>query len=1114
MRTGLLAAIAAVLLCAGAAPAAAAADEARRLLDAGQPVHALAQARASLADARAAGDAEAIARASLSLADVVLQFQSGGDDEVVALSRVAATWAESADDASLTTRSLIVTAGGLQNLGDDAAASAAAQRALAIQEALGEGSPDLADAVECSGSVALAVGDLKGARSRYERARRLLEAEARPRPADLGRVLNALAATQRRSGELESALALAELGLATRRSALPPGHPAIADSLNTLANIHFNARRLDAARATWEESLSLREAAYGPDHPLVAQSLNNLGAVSQALGQYSEARRLFGIALASRERTLGPDSVDVAPNLNTLAWVLLVWGVYGVAMPIYVGALAIGERALRGDHPDLAANLNNLAALYQALGDFPAARPLYERALSLRRSSLPARHPDLAQSLHNMGRLLEDMGELGPARELFEQALAIREELAPAGGHPSIAISLDALANLLRKSANPAEAERLLRRSVALREKGLGGEHPDVAEGLTRLGSLLRASGDPVAATPLLQRAVSIRRTALGPAHPLLARSELELARALEAAGRQAEAMAAALRAEAIAREHLRVTAGALAERQALAYASVRAAGLDLAVSLAGRRGVPAEIEQTWDAVVRSRALVLDEMMTRRRIAGVQADPALAETGTRLLQAREQLAALVVRGPGPEAPDRYRSRIEELRKGKERLERELGERSAGFRDVQDLRRASLADAAAALPGGSALIAYVRHGLPDGATAYSAFVMAGRGRTPRLFPLGAAEPIEAAVSRFRREMLMGLTVPTRTEADATAAARRAGEALRRLVWDPIAPEVAGALRLFLVPDGALNLVPFAALPRARQGFLLENRSTLHLLSAERDLAMPPAATGRGLLVVGDPGFDPGGSGVVRVAVEPTRGASACADFGALRFEPLPGTRRESEAISRVYARWRGRGQVLELRGAAATEAAVKAAAPGRRILHLATHGFFLGGRCESSVSQAEGVEDGRTAALADSPLLLSGLALAGANQRTRASSPVDDGILTAEEIAGLDLGSVEWAVLSACDTGVGTVRAGEGVFGFRRALLMAGARTSIMSLWPVTDEVTAGLMQRLYAHRLGEGLDTPDSLRRAQLDLLTARRAAGASEHPFFWAGFVAAGSWR
>jgi CHAT domain-containing protein len=204
----------------------------------------------------------------------------------------------------------------------------------------------------------------------------------------------------------------------------------------------------------------------------------------------------------------------------------------------------------------------------------------------------------------------------------------------------------------------------------------------------------------------------------------------------------------------------------------------------------------------------------------------------------------------------------------------------------------------------------------------------------------------------------------------------------------------------------------------------------------------------------------------------------------------------------------------------LTAASASEGAFKAQARGNRVLHLATHGFFLGSECSAdsgtrSVGGLSRVTNmAVNSATAENPLLQSGLALAGANRRVRAAADEEDGILTAEEVAALNLDDTEWAVLSACDTGLGEIKNGEGVFGLRRAFQIAGVRTVIMSLWAVEDQTTHQWMRALYEARLRQKLDTAESVRTASLSVLRARQANGLSTQPFYWAAFVAAGDWR
>lgn len=258
---------------------------------------------------------------------------------------------------------------------------------------------------------------------------------------------------------------------------------------------------------------------------------------------------------------------------------------------------------------------------------------------------------------------------------------------------------------------------------------------------------------------------------------------------------------------------------------------------------------------------------------------------------------------------------------------------------------------------------------------------------------------------------------------------------------------------------------------------------------------------------------------------------------------MQFPALPGSLREIEEVARAWSEFPDGGTgpgsgapastsvsaspgdaradgVELLSKRAASERAFKQRAPGHQVLHLATHGFFLGGPCRPAPAEGTRAVGGLasrvpvSAPVIDNPLMLSGLAFAGVNRRAHARADQDDGILTAEEVAGLDLEGVEWAVLSACDTGIGEIKTGEGVFGLRRAFQIAGVRTVILSLWAVEDRSAMNWMRALYDGRRRDHLDTAEALRAASLAVLRARRAHGDSVHPFFWAGFVATGDWR
>jgi CHAT domain-containing protein len=217
-----------------------------------------------------------------------------------------------------------------------------------------------------------------------------------------------------------------------------------------------------------------------------------------------------------------------------------------------------------------------------------------------------------------------------------------------------------------------------------------------------------------------------------------------------------------------------------------------------------------------------------------------------------------------------------------------------------------------------------------------------------------------------------------------------------------------------------------------------------------------------------------------------------------DLSTVYFAPLAGTAEEARSIKSLFPE----AQVLT--GQQATKSALKRVeAP--RVLHIATHGFFLDD-AGNGANAAAGTRAIRAKVNIENPLLRSGLALAGANLSGNGS---DDGILTALEASNLNLWGTKVVTLSACETGVGEVKNFEGVYGLRRAFFLAGAETLLMSLWPVSDRVTRETMTAFYTG-LRDGMGRGEALRHAQLEMLKRKDR----QHPFYWASFILGGEWR
>jgi CHAT domain-containing protein len=337
------------------------------------------------------------------------------------------------------------------------------------------------------------------------------------------------------------------------------------------------------------------------------------------------------------------------------------------------------------------------------------------------------------------------------------------------------------------------------------------------------------------------------------------------------------------------------------------------------------------------------------------------------------------------------------------------------------------------------------------------------------------------------------------VPDYEDSDEAAYSEDVGLRLRAAVFDKLAPHLGGRTRLFLAPDGDLSRLPFEALPTSDGHHLIDDYRISYLGSGRDVLRFAPnsAVQAEPPLVAADPDFDLGS-------------ADAPSSSRAVGFKRLSGTRKEGERIAQMLG-------VTPLLEGDPLEATVKNAR-SPRILHIATHGFFRPNTPRDPNKEARelgsviGVEGGLLGRLAhvENPLLRSGLVLVGVNTWLKGGSlpeDAEDGILMAEDVTGMDLLATELAVLSACQTGLGEVHSGEGVYGLRRAFVVAGAKTLVMSLWKVPDEQTRKLMEDFYRLLL-RGAPRAEALRKAQLAMKNKY------PDPFYWGAFICQGDPR
>lgn len=1006
----------------------------------------------------------------------------------------------------------------------------------------------------------------------------------------LAAALELLTDARRRAGHAAppATLADAERALAIRERRQGTEHVDVSRSLIPLANVVRARGELERERVVSERALSLREKAYGPDALQVAEALLAVANARYDAGDYGAAKKLVEKALHIRESKLGAESLEAAEALNFLGSIAYLQHDFPAERDYYERALAIRRKLLPPDHPDLAVSLNSMGTYFQSIGDYAAARSWREQGLAIMEKSLGPDHPTLALGLMNHSMAVQRLGDYAEARRFAQRALAIRERVA-GPDHEDTGIALSRLAEVERAAGNLEAALPLLQRSLVIREKSLGPDHPSMAYPLHDLGLLFYQMGDYAQALSYYEASARVFARSRGPADPVLAQIRGDLGVVLACQGRADESMAIGLEIERVTREHLRLMAERLSERDALQYVAAMNSTRELTLSLAaaGRLKDDRQRRQAWELLIRGRSPVLEEMIHRRRAVWTSGDSTLARLDSSLTAARERLGRAMVVGSAKDSAG-HAAALSAARASCEDAERALSKRSVEFVRDRQREEVRLSEIVSALPRGAALVGFAR--LPyfpnfewsPAETArrrpgkridsYMAFVTGGADSAIRIVRVGSAERVDRLVARWFDEAAHGALASGRSAAVAEAAYRAAGDSLRRAIWDPIFAQLGGAEQVYLVPDGTLHRVNFAALPVAATagkaargapagaargsasgsgGYLIEHGPLVHVFTSERD-AIPferPAASG--MLAVGGPDYDLGplpvasappvgtvkattiasnstSLGGVNSNAATFRGAPpSCAEFEKIRFEPLPLTVEEVHEVAQIYSRTpRVAPDEITLTGPAATEAAVKRLSSGRRILHLATHGFFVGEGCVASAPAPDRAPATRGVGIAPAPtpapaprtlapsMRLSGLALAGANRRSEAGPSDEDGVLTAEEIMALDLRGTEWAVLSACQTGAGDVATGEGVLGLCRAFRIAGARTVITSAYAVEDESARLWMASLYRHRIAGRESTAQAVRSASLDLLRARRARGESTHPFHWAAFQAIGDWR
>jgi len=826
---------------------------------------------------------------------------------------------------------------------------------------------------------------------------------------------------------------------------------------------------------------------YGVKSLQTAAALDVLGDVYHGMGRDDEAERQYKVSIGLTEAVDGPDSLRLSEPINDLARVYIEHGRYKEGQDILMRLLKLQDRKLGSKNPATAETGIGLGHIFLDTGYCEAAYAMFKVVKTMLETAGEVDSPRFADATEGLGGAATCLQKYDEAQHAYERVLAIRERLL-VPEHVSIVETLLALSRLLRFRHAYDQAESFLKRALAVERSRVNPEPQQLIEVLKESGLLLMEGrhdfgGAHRVLAEALERQEKLNPTGLVPVLDLLAVAEWgegDLSGSIQTMSRVIDGNEKAIDSGL----QLNPFAGIGVDYEILrpqTFNTYQAISLALTAGgdNLGRR-------TALLSILRGKARILELSAEGARVLRQHLPPTRFEQFLESMRGEAQVEFEGLAGDlsAEESATRMKP-FEDIAAG-------LRDEARTWASGSPTTAVSIEKVAAALPPDGALVELASFVplVPASDTVcpahYAAFVLHPDARIDQV-DLGEVDPIDADAAKLRA----ALADPSRDPKDAA-------RALDEHVMRPIRGFLSSAHHLFMAPDGALSLVPFGAL-LDEQGEYLLRRYVFTSLTTGRELlriAAPAEPSPSGPVVVADPDFGDAAAAAIRT---PTgKGSRSVALLARAVFPPLPGTRREGEAVAAALG-------VKPLAGAQATDAAIQAL-HGPRILHMATHGFFVHDeRSSAPVSVSRGLRLDQAGGSAPPPaadadaMYRSALVLAGANLHR----PEDDGILTAAEVAWLDLKGTELVVLSACETGLGETWASGGVYGLQQALLKAGARSFVMSLWKVSDQATGDLMVDFY-NRLLAGESRADALRSAQLRIAASPGRA----HPYYWATFV------
>ena len=875
-------------------------------------------------------------------------------------------------------------------------------------------------------------------------------------------ILNNYALVCQAQGNFRRANQLLDESLEIKENLLGTGHPEYVLALSNVGIAHLEAANFEQARPLLEMALTVTIERRGKEHPSVIVHYINLSRLEMALGNYPKVEPLLQQAAAVAEMYYGQEHPEFAKTQIEIANLYLALGNYAAAEPLLSKSKATFKDSYGQYHPEHATVTQNLAALHEALNQTDTAEALYREALAIDLRTLGKQHPSYAVTLNNLAALYQNRGEYTAALPLLEESRAISKNLF-GEEHPRYTTTLLNLGLLYQDLEKYEQAREYIERVVALRKRTLGTDHPDYAYSLYSQAVLYHKLEKFDQAEPLFREATRQYIRQVRTYFPALSEKEKS------AFYRRIEPVLHALRDFVIDRVIDNAQTDSETKQELLA--------------------------DFYDLQLVTKAILLNASSKIRAAIFSSEDTELIERYQQWVSAKETLARLYTLTK--DEWEKQRGRVEFLERRTNNLEKELSRRSTAFANDIESRNVTWQEVQQQLQTGEAAVEIVRVEKSDSLVFYVALGVTPTSEAPAIVLLPEGQRMENKNFRYYQNAItFGMT----------------DELSYNLYWNPLKPLfLPNTETVYLAPDGIYNKLSLNGLLNVSANRFLIEESNVRMLSSTRELVQQRSvAANRTAYLLGYPDYRLGGYD--QVATEIPYSDDTLLETALLAQLPfvnglhaLPGTEQEITYLDQLLRQYQWTTRTY-LKDKAQEEVLKQAVSP--RLLHVATHGYFMSDLLMEGDIGVYGVHLQNMAA---NPLLRSGLLLAGAEQtihQQRRQQPAnwqrEDGILTAYEAMNLNLSGTELVVLSACETGLGEVQNGEGVYGLQRAFLIAGAESVLMSLWNVSDQATVELMQLFYQKWLG-GEDKFTALRTAQLEMMKKQR------DPYYWGAFVMMG---